>query len=877
MLRSELNVGHNASVAVPLPPLTVDIARPDMQSINLSIEGGSIKLHHNMQKIGCVSTMLSTGGGSRQLGDLRQGLHVYEGGTMLLQEHTVDGQNLWSPMFLSIYYNTDKEVRPAGSAWVHVGELLKAACASESLKVGGYLYASDGKSPITAVQVEITPERSSASTVRQWCNNEGKKVYNSLMNRTFDPSQITKELSQFAADRTSALNARFGAISGSFDKTMSLHSVNMIQDTGALVVQGCPLQRELFIETYHRHEDIALKLALKTTQLMVLAMSEYAVWSSGKETINLQTIQEILDTQENNMTLSQATKMHECVTDALTRLQDNIYTPDEHFDVKTNGNLSQDLGKVGEKEDLAGGLNYVHYEKMVQEYCRMQTECAALLKQKSQTGSAFGGQDKIEELDRGMTKIRNKIWGLYGDCEDEAAGITMQYRIMRDYPEMVFEPIKPYMSKQILSSPKDDGGLKARIWSRVPKFISNALQRHTQGGVAKGETGISLSADTIAEGVTREIVNGICVANGASLQQSMARLRESLDKGKLPMREEFESNSKFVQAMCGDKLGGHACPFQIERGPERELINDGRVVATSYVATIWKGEVLEATKPCTQNLNSKFVRPAKNVDVNISMGERTLDMKAVPLNMAMNTIAQAFQIKINEHLNQKKAGLCCAIPLDISAASSFYATFSSFGGDFCVSAELRDEDTGKITSIHTKNMQHVLDKRPENVRYVGAKLAWDLEYGAESPKTEVLCVKFKPSRREMDIISMACKEVGEMHRMSKEQFAAIMQMGIRLDCGWNADTYTSMRPKTQDCAAKMPLQILVRTLEGCLSAENVMKCMTETQVKQHKESVVCHHLSNALDMDCSGASFRWINQDFGVVDNIMVELGDAVK
>jgi hypothetical protein len=725
--------------------------------------------------------------------------------------------------------------------------------------------------------VEITPELSHASTVQQWCSNEGKEIFNSLMNRTFDPSQITKELSQFAADRTSAMNARFGAISGNFDRTMSLHSVNMIQDTGALVVEGCPLQRELFIETYHRHEDIALKLALKSTQLMVLAMSEYAVWSSGKETINLQTIREILDAQENNMTSSQITKLHECVTDALTRLQDNIYTADEHFDVKKNGNMSQDLSKVGEKEDLAGGLNYVHYEKMVQEYRRMQSECTTLLKQKSQTASAFSGQDKIEELDKGMTKIRNKIWGLYGDCEDEAAGITMVYKILKDYPEMVFEPTKPYISKQILSSSKDDGGLKVATWSRIPTFISRALRKYAKVDVAKGDSGISLSADAIPEGTTREIVNGICVANGASLQQSMARLRESLDKGRLPLREDFESNSKFVQAMCGEKLGGHACPFQIECGPERELINDGRVLATSYLATIWKGEVLEATKPCTQNLNSKFVRPLKNVDVNISMGERTLDMKAVPLNMAMNTIAQAFQIKINEHLSKQKAGLCCAIPLDISAASSFYATFSSLGGDFCVSAELRDEDTGKIKSIHTKNMQHVLDKRPENVRYVGAKLAWDLEYGTESQKTEVLCVKFKPSQRERDIISMACKEVGEMHRMSKEQFAAIMQMGIRLDCGWNGDTYTSMRPKIQECATKMPLQILVRTLEGCLSAENVMKCMTETQVKQHKESVVCHHLSNALDMDCTGASFRWINQDFGVVDNIMVELGDAVK
>jgi hypothetical protein len=259
------------------------------------------------------------------------------------------------------------------------------------------------------------------------------------------------------------------------------------------------------------------------------------------------------------------------------------------------------------------------------------------------------------------------------------------------------------------------------------------------------------------------------------------------------------------------------------------------------------------------------------------MGDKTLDMKAVPLNIAINTIGQAFQNNLNTHFKEQKTGLCCAVPMDIAAAKSFYSAFSSLGGNVVVSAEVRDDDTGRITSVRTKNMQHLLDTQPENVRYVGAKLAWDVEHGAESQKTEVLCVKFRPSQKELDIISMACHEVGQMHSMSKEQFATIMEMGIRVDCGWNADTYTSLRPKAQSCATKMPLEILVRTTDGCLTAENVMKCMTTTQLKQHTEAVLFHHISNALNMDCADASFRWINQDFGVVENMVVELGDALK
>lgn len=880
MLRS-LPLVADMTLTAPLPPLTVNIARPDMNSTVISVVGNVISLHHDLQKIGGVSTTLSTGGGLMQLGDLRQGVHVFEGGTALLQEHSVDGKKYFAPMLLSVYHKTAHEVRIAGCAWVHVGELLKAACESKSLSVAGCLYANDGTSPIAVVQVEITPDPASAAAVRRWRDSEGKKTFNGLMNRTFDPSQITADLSHFAAERQAALSAKFGATCGNFDKTLSLYSVDAKQDI-SLPLKVCPLQRELFINAFNAHEDIYRKQALRSAQLVLLTISQGAVMLTGKDTINLKTIEQLLDAKEKNMTLKEATLLTSCFTDAQTRLQDLIYDSDEHFDIAKDGKMTQDLSKVGEKEDLAGGLGFAHYEINVREHRRLQNECAALLLEKSRTGTAWAGEEKLQKVFADMTTIRNNVSNLYGDCEDLANLVKITYAMVKDEPDKMSAMTQPHVGDQVWPE-ADKGGanfaLKQELWPRIWRLISKGMQMH-ETGEPGGEIDTALAADptsnaqTGRQTVTRKVVNGICVANGASLQQTIDR---NALRATPPMRSDFDDFPAFVKAVCGDKLGGHACPFQIECGPERPLISDGNVEAVCFGVGLYKGLVLEATKPCKQNLDVQFAGPVKKVDVNICMGDKTLDMKAVPLNTAMNTIGQAFQNNLNAHFKKQNSGLRCAVPMDISAASTFYSTFSSLDGHLCVSAELRDDDTGKVSSIRTRDMQHLLDTQPENVRYVGAKLAWDVEFGAESQKTEVLCVKFKPSQRELDMISMVCKEVGQIHRMSKDHFATIMQMNVRLDCGWSGDTYTTLRPKLQSCPTKMPLEILVRTLDGCLSAENVMKCMTTTQLKQHTESILFHHIAAALEMDCAGASFRWINQDFGVVENMVVELGDALK
>ena len=875
------------TVAVPMPPLTVNIARQDMKSTVITVVGNVISLHHDLQKIGCVSTTLSTGGGFMQLGDLRQGLHVFEGGTALLQEHSVAGQNLFAPAFLSVYHNTADEVRPAGCAWVHIGELLKAACASETLSVAGYLYASDGKSPVTAVQVEITPDPLSAPMVERWRKNEGKQTFNSLMNRTFDPTQVSSDLAHFAAERAAALSAKFGGMCGNFDKTLSLNSIYTGQDTGYLAPNCCSLQRELFIKGYNSQERIVDKQALCSAQNMLLAVSAWAVLVTGKDSINVQTIEQLLDAKENNVTLKEASALTYCYTDAQTRLAHKLYWSDETNEIAKDGKMFQNMEKVGEKEDLAGGLCFAHYELNVREYRRMKAECTALFLEKTRMESALNAPagvvlkaaTRLEVLFTDMTKIRNKMQYEKGDCEDLAGLLTSVYALAKDKPEKVSAMTLPYVDKQIWASSENNGALKQALWPRMAMFVSKCMKMH-EAGETGGEIDVCLAADPTSnatvqkETILRQVVNGICVASGASLTEKI-NLRAGHPE--IPSRGDSKDFPDYVKTVCGLKLGGHCCPFQIECGPERDLIDDGHIKAVCFDARIWAGEVLEATKPCKQNLDVKFAGPVKNVDVNICMGDKTLDMKAVPLNIAINTIGQAFQNNLNAHFKEQKTGLFCAVPMDIAAAKSFYSAFSSLGGNVCVSAEVRDDDTGRITSVRTKKMQHLLDTQPENVRYVGAKLAWDVEHGAESQKTEVLCVKFRPSQKELDIISMACHEVGQMHSMSKEQFATIMEMGIRIDCGWTADTYTSLRPKAQSCATKMPLEILVRTTDGCLTAENVMKCMTTTQLKQHTEAVLFHHISNALNMDCADASFRWINQDFGVVENMVVELGDALK
>ena len=39
---------------------------------------------------------------------------------------------------------------------------------------------------------------------------------------------------------------------------------------------------------------------------------------------------------------------------------------------------------------------------------------------------------------------------------------------------------------------------------------------------------------------------------------------------------------------------------------------------------------------------------------------------------------------------------------------------------------------------------------------------------------------------------------------------------------------------------------------------------------------IFHHLSATLGMDCNGATFRWINQDLGLVQNVVIDFGQSV-
>jgi hypothetical protein len=859
------------TVPAPLPPLTINISRPDTNSAVISIEGHNISLKHPQQKIGHISTTISTGGGFCQTGELREGVHVYEGGAALLNEYSIDGKKMWAPMFVSLYYNIEREIRPAGCAWVPVGKLLEAACSCKSLTVGGYLYASDEKNPINIVQVEVTPNPMSALTVQRWRDNEGNKIFNSLINRTFDHSYMNKELSDFAKQRMCALNGKFGAEYGNFDVTMSLYNIDMMHDTGMFVLKGCPKQRELFVKMFHEDENIALKHVLKLSQLQIEVISEFTVLSSGKHTINLNDIKQMLDAKEHCMTYDEAVKLSTIYTDTQTGHQDLRYRGDEHLVVKNNGEVSQDLKLTGEKEDLAGGLLNVHYAKNLMEWNRLNGEMVKLLSEKSRMGIDFKENDKIEQLNTQMINIRNDVQYLQGDCEDLAAIYTVQYAMAKDRPEFISKMTQEYLGYEIWPTSAENIPLLKELWPRMATLISTAMKMRERGDVPtpKKMNGSLSQRENYRQSYKHKVSTGICIANGASLQQRLAN--HSLHTKDVISRENYPSFGKFVGALCGTELGGHACTFQIECGPERELINDGLNIAHCYNATVHKHMVLEATKPCIQGQDMK-ISSAKIVDLNISLGDKEINLKQVPMDIAMNTIGQAYQNNINAYFKKNNTGLYCAVPMDISAASSFYSTFSSFDGDVCISVERRDDITGKVIPIETKNIDQVLDTQPENVRYVGAKLAWDAERGTESSKTEVLCVKFTPSQREMDIIYMACKEVGMIHKMSKEHLDGIMKMGIRIESGWNGDTYTSMRPDAPKRIDKMPLEILVRTTNGGLSAENVMKCTNNAEVKQQKVSVILHHISNVLNMNCTEANFRWINQDFGVIQNMMIDL-----
>jgi len=260
-------------VLVPLPPLTVHISRMDMKNTTLTISQSGISLKPSMQQVGHISTMISTGGGFRQIGALNEHEHKYVGGDMLLNTYTFDGDVVVSKAMMSISFNIKGEVRPAGVAWIHVGELLEAACSSDSLMVSGYLYVNEGSSTVTPIQVEITPDPSSAPTIKAWCSTEGKQTLSMLMNRTFDTNQLTKELEHHIEARRLALHRKLNGTCGHLDTQVTIASITTPQDTGGLVPKCDPPLRELILKEYQNFESINRKRALKVAQKVISTVS----------------------------------------------------------------------------------------------------------------------------------------------------------------------------------------------------------------------------------------------------------------------------------------------------------------------------------------------------------------------------------------------------------------------------------------------------------------------------------------------------------------------------------------------------------------------------------------------------------------------------
>jgi hypothetical protein len=250
----------------------------------------------------------------------------------------------------------------------------------------------------------------------------------------------------------------------------------------------------------------------------------------------------------------------------------------------------------------------------------------------------------------------------------------------------------------------------------------------------------------------------------------------------------------------------------------------------------------------------------------------------MPLNVAKNVVYKACETQINCGLNVRNAGYECAIPLEITAASKFYTAWSSLGSAFCISGEFRDDGTGRIISADMKNLRTMLAEGQQNARYNVNKIAWNLEYDkGESNATNCLCVDFKCSPREKELVRMMCTELESNQGMGQEHFHAFMNMGVFIDAGWKNGRYTSMQSKIPTENTKLALEILVRNKTGSISAADVMQCLTVEDVKQTHVGNIFHHLSATLGMDCNGASFRWINQDLGLVQNVVIDFGRSMS
>ncbi len=457
------------------------------------------------------------------------------------------------------------------------------------------------------------------------------------------------------------------------------------------------------------------------------------------------------------------------------------YTNDEGFEL-TGTNLV--VSKVvEEKMDLTVGAPYIHfhitqalYLENTEKLQRLQHELTnvdlaagaakqsdAWLAQKAEINALRGQQ---------MQLTRSQLYG-ERDCEDGAFSMAEQLAVSQEFPEQLFETIKPFISTTFLpdhkmykdattgtlQSSQRSNELRELVQSSL-RFVSNALKRQTEA----------------ADGKQVTYSPCLCLTSTPSLD---AHANAS---GTVPRitRELCSSYGDYVKKLLPQQLGGHCVLCKVEL---HGIVSDGDI--TTSIATIPITGVCESTTCNTRIAEEERARAKllsnKNIQISSDGVSRRLDN--IPHGKARAVLGLALQKKLVE-LFQKE--MTFGFPMDMADGINFYNVVSSIGNQQCINAESWSRQ--KTSTLNAHATIDAIRDRSVSTTFCGSTIAWNACPQSNITTSAVISVDLEPESKLR--LTQIAHELTTVHAMTKDQLTFFMtQMGHEVSLGFEGGTF----------------------------------------------------------------------------------------
>jgi len=798
--------------SVPMPPFTLQMFHVGDGLVVEKNAGGALELRHPIVETCNVQAMITTGAGYQSVGKLTEhGDFVFSEDSMSMTEHAAferdAGQPAGTEVFLPIasFWTPvpSKGWRQCGCAAIDVHALLEHACDGTPMEFSGELFIPHEKQATTTVALRITSSASAQerTNISGWLQ-KNPRIVSTLQHNVVSKVQVRKQLKMDRCNRELKISGKLNGIYGNVNVESSLGlnpKLDTMRDTSGYAISADPTQTMELLKRLNRNEDMIRKNAVfnVTTQLLAVAeecAAEKPLGLNGEQqitTAQLLAFAQWHNKPDSDLTAAEMTRKWNTHTKLVDRLQNVLtlvgngnwpYTNDEGFEL-TGCNLVVSKA-VEEKMDLTGGAPFIHFHITQALYLENAEKLQRLQKELTSVELGVGAATQSDAWHEKKAAI-NALLGqqiqltrsqLYGerDCEDGAFSMAEQLAVSQEFPEQLFQVVKPFISTTLLPAHKmyqdaatgtqqiSDRSEELRQLVQLSlRFVSAALKRQAEAVDGKQVTYSPC----------------LCLASAPSLDAHAASAAGSAPR---ITRELCSSYGDYVKKLFPQQLGGHCVLCKVEL---HGIVRDGDI--TTSIATIPITGVCESTTCNTRVAEEERARAKllSNKSIQITTDGVSSRLENVPHGKARAALGHALQKKLGE-IFQKE--MTFGFPMDMADGINFYNVVSSIGNQQCISAE--SSRSQKTSTLNARATVDAIRGRSLSTTFCGSTIAWNACPQSNITTSAVIAVDLEPEAKLR--LAQIAHELTTVHAMTKDQLTFFMtQMGHQVSLGFEGGTF----------------------------------------------------------------------------------------